>query len=124
RERIAAAGLTDRIELVESEAERLPLAPGSVDALTHTYLVRYVDDPAAVLRTLAAAIRPGGMMASLDFGVPAGAALHAWRAYTRVGLPAAGALAGPAWIRTGRFLGPSIEGFWRRHPLEAVLGMW
>jgi demethylmenaquinone methyltransferase / 2-methoxy-6-polyprenyl-1,4-benzoquinol methylase len=124
RTRVEAAGLDGRIELVESDAEGLPLAPGFVDALTHTYLLRYVDDPAAVLRTLAAAIRPGGMMASLDFGVPAGAALHAWRAYTRVGLPAAGALAGPAWIRTGRFLGPSIEGFWRRHPLEAVLGMW
>jgi len=124
RDRIAAAGLADRIELVESDAEGLPLAPGSVDALTHTYLLRYVDDPAAVLRTLAGAVRPGGIMASLEFGVPRGAALHAWRAYTRIGLPAAGALAGPGWVHTGRFLGPSIEGFWKRHPLDAVLGMW
>jgi demethylmenaquinone methyltransferase/2-methoxy-6-polyprenyl-1,4-benzoquinol methylase len=124
RERIAAAGLTERIELVESDAEGLPLPPASVDALTHTYLLRYVDDPAAVLRTLAGAVRPGGVMASLEFGVPRGAALHAWRAYTRIGLPAAGALAGPEWVHTGRFLGPSIEGFWHRHPLDAVLGMW
>ena len=90
RERVGAAGLAERIELVEADAEGLPLAPGSVDALTHTYLLRYVDDPAAVLRTLAAAVRPGGMMASLDFGVPRGAALHAWRAYTRIGLPGGG----------------------------------
>jgi demethylmenaquinone methyltransferase / 2-methoxy-6-polyprenyl-1,4-benzoquinol methylase len=124
RARIAAAGLDDRIELVESDAEGLPLEPGSVDALTHTYLLRYVDDPGAVLRTLAAAVRPGGMMASLDFGVPRGAALHAWRAYTRVGLPLAGALAGPGWVRTGRFLGPSIEGFWDSHPVEQVMDMW
>jgi demethylmenaquinone methyltransferase/2-methoxy-6-polyprenyl-1,4-benzoquinol methylase len=124
RERIAAAGLTDRIELVESDAERLPLEPGSVDALTHTYLLRYVDDPAAVLRTLAAAVRPGGIMASLEFGVPRGPGLHAWRLYTRVGLPLAGAVAGPGWLETGRFLGPSIEGFWQRHPLDAVLAMW
>lgn len=124
RVRVSAAGMEGRIELVESDAEGLPLEPGSVDALTHTYLLRYVDDPASVLRTLAAAVRPGGMMASLDFGVPRGAALHAWRAYTRVGLPFAGALAGPGWVRTGRFLGPSIEGFWRRHPVEDVLGMW
>jgi demethylmenaquinone methyltransferase/2-methoxy-6-polyprenyl-1,4-benzoquinol methylase len=124
RTRIAAAGLDGRIELVEADAEGLPLEPGSVDALTHTYLLRYVDDPAAVLRRLAAAVRPGGVMASLDFGVPRGAALHAWRAYTRVGLPIAGALAGPGWVRTGRFLGPNIEGFWRRNPVESVLAMW
>jgi demethylmenaquinone methyltransferase/2-methoxy-6-polyprenyl-1,4-benzoquinol methylase len=124
RARIAAAGLAGRIDLVEADAEGLPLAPASVDALTHTYLLRYVDDPAAVLRTLAGAVRPGGIMASLEFGVPRGAALHAWRLYTRVGLPLAGAVAGPGWLRTGRFLGPSIEGFWNRHPLDAVLAMW
>ncbi len=63
-------------------------------------------------------------MASLEFGVPSGAELAAWRAYTRVGLPLAGALAGPAWVHTGRFLGPSIEGFWHAHPLDSVLRMW
>lgn len=124
RRRVAAAGLDDRIELVEGRAEALPLEPGSVDALTHTYLLRYVDDPAATLRALADAVRPGGMMASLEFGVPRGAALAAWRAWTRAGLPLAGALAGPAWVRTGRFLGPSIERFWREYPLDRLLAMW
>jgi demethylmenaquinone methyltransferase/2-methoxy-6-polyprenyl-1,4-benzoquinol methylase len=124
RDRIDAAGLGERIELVEAPAEELPITPGSVDALTHTYLLRYVDDPATVLRTLAAAVRPGGMMASLEFGVPRGAELAAWRAYTRVGLPLAGALAGPAWVHTGRFLGPSIERFWNAYPLDTMLRMW
>jgi demethylmenaquinone methyltransferase/2-methoxy-6-polyprenyl-1,4-benzoquinol methylase len=124
RRRVAEAGLEERIELVEGQAERPPLAAGSVDALTHTYLLRYVDDPADTLAALAATIRPGGMMASLEFGVPQGVAVHAWRAWTRVGLPAAGAVAGPGWVRTGRFLGPSIEHFWREHPLDDVLAMW
>lgn len=124
RARIDAAGLGGRIELVEADAEALPLEPASVDALTHTYLLRYVDDPAAVLRTLAGAVRLGGIMASLEFGVPGGTGLHAWRLYTRVGLPLAGAVAGPGWLQTGRFLGPSIEDFWDRHPLDAVLAMW
>ena len=122
--RVEDAGLAARIELVEGQAERLPLAAGSVDALTHTYLLRYVDDPAATVKALADAIRPGGMMASLDFGVPRGAALHAWRLWTRVGLPLFGAPGGPAWVRTGRFLGPNIERFWRDHPLDEVLGWW
>jgi demethylmenaquinone methyltransferase / 2-methoxy-6-polyprenyl-1,4-benzoquinol methylase len=122
--RIEAAGLGGRIELVESQAERLPLEPGSVDALTHTYLLRYVDDPAATVAAMAAVIRPGGMMASLEFGVPRGAAFPAWRLWTRAGLPLFGAPGGRAWIATGRFLGPSIERFWADHPIDEVLAWW
>ena len=98
RERVAAAGLDGRIELVQGEAESLPLEDGSVDALVHTYLLRYVDDPPAVLRELARPIRPGGEMASLEFCVPAGAWYPAWWAWTRIGLPAVGAAGGPAGI--------------------------
>jgi demethylmenaquinone methyltransferase / 2-methoxy-6-polyprenyl-1,4-benzoquinol methylase len=124
RERVDAAGLSGRIELVEGEAEALPLEDASVDALVHTYLLRYVDDPPAVLRELARPIRPGGAMASLEFFVPAGRWYPAWWAWTRIGLPAAGLAGGAGWYETGRFLGPSIEGFWREHPLERVLGWW
>jgi demethylmenaquinone methyltransferase/2-methoxy-6-polyprenyl-1,4-benzoquinol methylase len=124
RERVRAAGLDERIELVQGEAESLPLDDRSVDALVHTYLLRYVDDPPAVLRELARVVRPGGAVASLEFGVPQGAWHPAWWAWTRIGLPAAGLVAGGGWYRTGRFLGPSIEGFWHRHPLEQVLGWW
>jgi demethylmenaquinone methyltransferase/2-methoxy-6-polyprenyl-1,4-benzoquinol methylase len=124
RERVDAAGLAGRIDLVEGEAESLPLEDASVDALVHTYLLRYVDDPPAVLRELARPIRPGGAMTSLEFFVPAGAWYPAWWAWTRIGLPAAGLAAAGGWYRTGRFLGPSIDGFWSEHPLEQVLGWW
>jgi demethylmenaquinone methyltransferase/2-methoxy-6-polyprenyl-1,4-benzoquinol methylase len=109
---------------VQGEAEALPLDDASVDALVHTYLLRYVDDPPAVLRELARPIRPGGEMASLEFFVPAGAWYPAWWGWTRIGLPAVGAAGGPGWYRTGRFLGPSIERFWHDHPLKQVLGWW
>jgi hypothetical protein len=39
-------------------------------------------------------------------------------------MPRIGSLASPAWARTGRFLGPSIEGYWTSHPLEEQLGWW
>ena len=124
RRRVRDAGLDDRIELVQGEAESLPLDDASVDALVHTYLLRYVDDPPAVLRELARVVRPGGTIASLEFGVPAGGWYPAWWAWTRIGLPAAGLAAGGGWYETGRFLGPSIERFWSEHPLEQVLGWW
>src|SRR5436189_28452 len=79
----------------------------SLDALVHTYLLRYVDDPPTVLRELARVVRPGGTVASLEFGVPTGAWYPAWWAWTRIGLPTAGLVAGGGWYRTGRFLGPS-----------------
>ncbi len=114
-----------RIELVEGQAEELPFAEQSFDALTVTYLLRYVDDPPATLRELARVIRPGGRMASLEFGVPPWPpARAAWRFYTAVGLPALGRIDSREWARVGRFLGPSIAGFYERHPLERLREYW
>ena len=114
-----------RIELLEAEAEALPFASESFDALTFTYLLRYVDDPRATLAELARVVRPGGRMASLEFGVPERApALLAWRLYTGVGLPLLGRVASREWARVGRFLGPSIRGFYEQHPLERIVGYW
>jgi demethylmenaquinone methyltransferase / 2-methoxy-6-polyprenyl-1,4-benzoquinol methylase len=118
------SALTDRIELLEGEAESLPFDDGEFDHLTFTYLLRYVDDPAATLRELGRVVRPGGRVASLEFCVPQGAWLWAWRLYTRLALPALGGLAGRQWWDVGRFLGSSIEGFYARHPLERQLEMW
>jgi demethylmenaquinone methyltransferase/2-methoxy-6-polyprenyl-1,4-benzoquinol methylase len=124
RERVAAAGLVDRIELVEGRAERLPFADASFDALTVTYLFRYVDDPAATLRELARVVRPGGAVASLEFALPRGLARPAWELYVRAGLPVLGRLISPGWHEVGRFLGPSIRSFYARYPLAAVLELW
>src|SRR5919108_531765 len=62
--------LARRIELVQGEAERLPFADREFDHLTFTYLIGYVDDPGATLAELARVVRPGGRIASLDFGLP------------------------------------------------------
>jgi demethylmenaquinone methyltransferase/2-methoxy-6-polyprenyl-1,4-benzoquinol methylase len=125
RRRIAAAGLAGRVELVAGEAERLPFPDASFDALTFTYLLRYVDDPAATLRELARVVRPGGVVASLEFGLPRWApARAAWRAYTQGVLPRLGRLLGPAWGRAMAFLATSIPDFYRRHPLGDLLALY
>jgi demethylmenaquinone methyltransferase/2-methoxy-6-polyprenyl-1,4-benzoquinol methylase len=122
RARFAGDG---RVELVEGQAERLPFADDSFDALTFTYLLRYVDDPPATLRELARVVRPGGRVASLEFGVPPQLpARVAWRLYTAVGLPLLGRLASREWAEVGRFLGPSIRGYYARNPLQRIVGYW
>jgi demethylmenaquinone methyltransferase/2-methoxy-6-polyprenyl-1,4-benzoquinol methylase len=125
RARFAPIATEGRVELVQGEAEALPFADASFDALTFTYLLRYVDDPAATLLELARVVRPGGRVASLEFGVPPWApARAAWWLYTRAALPALGRLASREWGRVGRFLGPSITGFYARNPLPAIVGRW
>ncbi len=116
--------LAARVTLVEGEAEHLPFADREFDHLTFTYLLRYVDDPAATLRELARVVKPGGRVSSLEFCLPTGAWLWAWRLYTRVGLPTLGRLASRSWFEAGRFLGPSIEGFYRAYPLSHQLALW
>jgi demethylmenaquinone methyltransferase/2-methoxy-6-polyprenyl-1,4-benzoquinol methylase len=122
---VAEAGLGGRIAFVRGRAERLPFADAAFDAVTFTYLLRYVEDPAATLAELARVLRPGGVMAALEFHLPRDPYLRAgWLAYTRTVLPAIGWVVSPAWFRTGRFLGPNIEEFYRRYPLPAQVRMW
>jgi demethylmenaquinone methyltransferase / 2-methoxy-6-polyprenyl-1,4-benzoquinol methylase len=124
RARVKQAGLADRIELVEGRAEQLPFDDAAFDALTFTYLLRYVDDPGTTLRELARVVRRGGTIASLEFGVPQGLPRAAWELYVRVGLPLAGRVVSPGWHEVGRFLGPSIRGFYERVPLGELLSLW
>jgi demethylmenaquinone methyltransferase / 2-methoxy-6-polyprenyl-1,4-benzoquinol methylase len=125
RERLKQGGLEDRVALVHGRAEELPFDDAAFDALTFTYLLRYVDDPAATLRELARVVRPGGTIASLEFGLPPRLLPRAaWELYVRVGLPLAGRVVSPGWHEVGRFLGPSIRGFYERLPLARLLGLW
>jgi demethylmenaquinone methyltransferase/2-methoxy-6-polyprenyl-1,4-benzoquinol methylase len=119
------AGDTGHVELIEGQAEQLPFEDESFDALTFTYLLRYVEDPPATLRELARVVRPGGRVASLEFGVPPRRLPRAaWRIYTAIGLPMLGRMASREWADVGRFLGPSIAGFYERNPLERIVGYW
>jgi demethylmenaquinone methyltransferase / 2-methoxy-6-polyprenyl-1,4-benzoquinol methylase len=125
RRRVETAGVGGFVRLQQGRAESLPFEDESFDAVTFTYLLRYVDEPAATLRELARVLRPGGRLASLEFFVPPNpAARAAWELYVRFGLPLAGSVVSPGWGRVGRFLGPSIRAFYERLPLPELLGLW
>jgi demethylmenaquinone methyltransferase / 2-methoxy-6-polyprenyl-1,4-benzoquinol methylase len=105
-----APELAGRLSLVIGEAEALPYADGEFDALSFTYLLRYVDHRAATMRELARVLKPGGRIGMVEFGVPGDAVLRElWRIHTRVGLPVIGRAVSRDWYEVGRFLGPNIE---------------
>ena len=118
-----AAGLTN-LAFAMGDATALDAADGDFDGAVTRFSLHHIPVPSRVVAELARVVRPGGTIASLDFAVPRGGWYPAWWAWTRIGLPSAGRVAGDGWYETGRFLAGSIEGFWREHPLEAVLAMW
>ena len=126
RQRVASADAVDRIDLVAGQAEHLPFTDASFDALTFTYLLRYVADPEATLRELARVLKPGAPIASLEFSVPSRPFWRFWWfGYTRLVLPVAGYLTGGRdWYRVGRFLGPNISAHDRNYGTEWMRRAW
>lgn len=112
-----------RVAFVQAAAQAPPIRDDAFDAVVFTYLLRYVDDVPGTVAALGRLVRPGGLLASLEFGVPPNPLAHAaWRIYTRGLLRAGLALVSPGWRRVGGFLGDSISNLYHRHPLPALEG--
>lgn len=120
------AGMGERIHLVMGRAQQLPFAAAQFDALTFTYLLRYVEDPQSALDELARVTKPGATVASLEFLVPPRRFWRFWWwGYTRIVLPIAGLMTGGrAWFVVGRFLGPSISNHYDRYSLAWTVDAW
>lgn len=126
KQSITTRAMSHRIQLVNGRGEQLPFADATFDALTFTYLLRYVDDPQATLNELARVVKPGGAVASQEFLLPPSRFWRFWWwLYTRVLLPAGGWLTGgQEWFGVGRFLGPNISAHYRRYPLDWTVDAW
>ena len=109
---------------VLATAEQLPFADGTFDGLTFGYLLRYVNDVTRCLHELVRVVRPGGTIGMVEFGQPTGVWRPAWQLYTRVALPAAGAVIQSGWAEVGRFLGPNISEFAKAHPPDVLASEW
>jgi len=67
RARAKERGLSDRIRIVEANAEKLPFESGTFDAATSAFGLRNVPDLAAALREAHRVLRPGSRLAVLEF---------------------------------------------------------
>jgi len=68
--KVAAAGRSAAITLVRGDAMRLPVASGVCEAATVAFGIRNVEEPEVACREIARALKPGGRLAILEFGVP------------------------------------------------------
>jgi demethylmenaquinone methyltransferase / 2-methoxy-6-polyprenyl-1,4-benzoquinol methylase len=91
RDKICRAGLGDRIALVRADATRVPVADGSVDAITIAFGIRNVERIEAACAEMRRVLRPAGRLAILEFAVPTSpgfSQLYLW--YCRHVLPRVG----------------------------------
>jgi demethylmenaquinone methyltransferase/2-methoxy-6-polyprenyl-1,4-benzoquinol methylase len=117
-----ATGLSDR---VAADANELPFNDSRFDCLVFSYLFRYVGDPSHTLRELVRVLKPGGVIASVEFGVPTWPlARMGWSVHTLGVFPMATKLFGREWADIGSFLPGSIVEWANEWPLERQVAMW
>ena len=66
QQKLGKRGLTDRVSLVEGDAQALPQATNSIDAATIAFGIRNVPDRPKALRELARVVKPGGRIGVLE----------------------------------------------------------
>jgi demethylmenaquinone methyltransferase/2-methoxy-6-polyprenyl-1,4-benzoquinol methylase len=117
--------LDGRVQLAQGRAEHLPFPDETFDTVVFTYLLRYVQGPAATIRELSRVLKPGGELLSLEFGIPEALWVRAlWEIYNRVVMPVMTIPVSRGWHRVGCFLGPSISGFCKRYPVNRLAAIW
>ena len=91
--KLVKRGLTDRVKLVEGDAQVLPQGNCEMDAATIAFGIRNVPDRPKALRELARVVRPGGKIAVLELGEPRKGPLAAMaRFHSHYFVPKIGAL--------------------------------
>jgi len=69
-QKVRGAGESARVTLVRGDAMRLPVLDASADAVTVAFGIRNVQQPEVACVDMARALRSGGRLAILEFGVP------------------------------------------------------
>ena len=119
-EKLRRLGLAGRAQMAAGDAERLPVASGSVDAVTVAFGIRNVGEPLEALREMRRVLRPGGRALVLEFSMPEGTLGAAYRMYFTHVLPRIG-----GWVSGDpgayAYLPASVERFARPAEFGALM---
>lgn len=69
-DKVHARGLDRAIVLVRGDARRVPVADGTIEAVTIAFGIRNVEDIGRVCEEVHRVLKPGGRVAILEFAVP------------------------------------------------------
>lgn len=110
RAKVERAGLSERIAMVEGDAQALPFEDASFDAACIAFGIRNVPDRLRGLAEMARVTRPGGRVVVLELSEPSGGLFGPLaRFHVHTVIPTIG-----AWLsgaREYRYLARSIEAF-------------
>jgi demethylmenaquinone methyltransferase/2-methoxy-6-polyprenyl-1,4-benzoquinol methylase len=111
RGKIAARGLTERVELRVGDAVELPFVDRGFDVVTISFGIRNVGDVPRALREMHRVLRPGGRALVLEFSIPEAPVLAPlYLFYLRHILPRLGAIVSGN-SDAYRYLNRTIESF-------------
>lgn len=121
RTKVLKQGLSERITLMEGNAEHLALDSESVDAVTIAFGIRNFENKKACLAELKRLIRPGGHLVILEFSNPTNPLINClYRFYSHKILPWVGGL-----ISKNRsayeYLPASVDGFPNPNSFAAII---
>jgi demethylmenaquinone methyltransferase/2-methoxy-6-polyprenyl-1,4-benzoquinol methylase len=111
--------------LVGADADAMPFPDATFDVVVFSYLLRYVKSPWHTIGELARLLKPGGTLASQEFGVPPNTIARAgWESYAVELMPLAARAFGAQWRATGEFLPRSISEWAETWPVERQVRAW
>lgn len=111
REKIARAGLEEKIVLKRGDAQRIPFPNNSFDLVTIAFGIRNMNNPSRVLREIHRVLKPRGRVLILEFSQPRNPLLR-WGhgVYLRYVLPLLGGLFSGNF-KAYRYLNQTIQAF-------------
>ena len=119
RRRLVDAGVGGNLSIAQVDAERLPFADASFDAVSIAFGLRNVTDKDAALRSIHRVLKPGGKLLILEFSQPVEGLRPAYDLYSFKVLPWLGKVVARD-ADSYRYLAESI----RMHPdQETLIGM-
>lgn len=121
REKVAKAGLGDRLTLVRGDAADLPFSDGSFNAVTVAFGVRNFEDLPLGVRGMFRVLKPGGRLFVLEFSRPHGLMGPLFRLYFHKVMPFIGRLISKDSAAYS-YLPASVDAFPEGEAFGAILG--